>query len=72
MPSPFLDELGGLFLLKEYLYIDVFSWVLSISHYKVETQGTWVAQSVDQGPTPDSDSGHDPRVMGSSPGLVPC
>ena len=32
--------------------------------------GTWVAQSVEH-PTLDFDSGHDPRVMGSSPALGP-
>ena len=32
----------------------------------MDTWGTWVAQWVER-PTLDFDSGHDPRVMGSSP-----
>ena len=33
-----------------------------------QSQTTWVAQPVER-PTLDFDSGHDPRVMGSSPML---
>lgn len=36
MPSRLLNELSGLFLPKEYLYIGGFNCVLAISHCKIE------------------------------------
>ena len=45
-------------------------WTQLVAYYKnLKTRGTWVAQSVGQ-PTLGFGSGHDPRVVGSSPEIL--
>ena len=42
------------------------SFLMFLMSYTKSSWGTWVAQSVER-PTLDFGSGHDPRVVGSSP-----
>ena len=51
-------------------HMKIYSASLIIREIQIKTmmRGTWMAQSLEH-PTLDFDSGHFPRVMGSSPGL---